>query len=359
VEFTKLGIVADLLIWYSKEVNKPPLRAQLREAKSIEEFTKLFVSAAPPLLGDPGYSDDGSLYIGSHFGQLRKRDSQGTWRSLDTGTISPITAVEAGARPIIVGTYDGLLLSSADTEQAWNRLFKFDNAEIVLNIHLVGNQYFVLTGKLQGPSSGLQAAIESLQVYTIDLRSQPQPKLIKKIALSTKVFYFGLPALKGILAGKYYLVNALTSVERLDLATLTWKKLFPPHDVTYLRTVSNGSVITAFKAQGAFSKLSVSTDFGETWTPLATPPYPVNDIRMESLVSGFASRWDVGSFASTLQWMLYDSVSKSWKQTWTTPQSACVRTIRDVSGREEFCVSSGGSILRAGSEKLVPEFLAN
>lgn len=358
-ESTNLGLVADLLVAYAEEMNSPPLREQLREAKSIEAFTKIFVSSAPPLLGDPSYNDDGSIYIGSNFGQLRKRDSQGTWRSSDTGTISAITAVEASARRIIVGTYDGLLLTSTDNEETWNRLHKFDDGEMVLSIHLIGNQYFVLTGRSKSPSVGALTAIDSLQVYTLNLPNQAQPKLVRKIELPSKLSFFGLPSVKGIHAGKYYLVNALTSVERFDLDSLSWKKLSLPHDATRLHPASNGSVITAFKAQGAFSKLSISTDFGETWSSIETPPYPVNDIRMESPASGFASRWDMGLFASALQWMQYDSATKSWKQTWAAPPSACVRTIRDVSGKERFCVSGGGSVLRVGSGKLEPEFLAD
>lgn len=356
---TNLGLVADLIVAYTQEMNSPPLRERLREARNIEAFTKLFISSAPPLLGDPSYDDDGSIYIGSNFGQLRKRDSQGTWRTSDTGTISALTAVEARARRIIVGTYDGLLLTSTDNEQTWDRLHKFDGGEMVLSIHLIGSQYFILTGRSQNPSIGVLTAIESLQVYTLDLPNQTQPKLVRKIELPSKLSFFGLPSVKGIHAGKYYLVNALTGVERFDLDTLLWKKLSLPHDATRLHSASNGSVITAFKAQGAFSKLSISTDFGETWSSIETPPYPVNDIRMESPASGFASRWDMGLFASALQWMQYDPASKSWKQTWAAPPSACVRTIRDGSGKERFCVSGGGSVLRVGSGKLVPEFLAD
>ncbi len=354
-----MGLLVALMQTYAEEVNKPPLRTQLLAAKSLEAFTKLLVSAAAPIVGESSVGEGGALYVGSNFGQLRRRDAAGTWRSIDTGTVSPITAVEAAGKRIVVGTHDGILLTSADNAQTWKRLHRFDAKETVLSIHLAGSQYLVLTGKFVGTALGTQAIIESLQVYALDLQAQAQPKLIRKIDLPTKVAWFRIYALRGSLADKYYLVNTIERVDRFDTAALTWQKLTPPHDVTHLRTANGGSVITAFKAQGGFSKLSMSTDFGNTWSPLETPPYAVNDIQMESPVSGSASRVEMSAFSSALQFTQYDPASKSWKVTWTAPQAACARTIRDASGKEQFCVSPGGSIFRLGNGKLVPEFLAD
>jgi photosystem II stability/assembly factor-like uncharacterized protein len=352
------GLLIYAIEAYIDHANKTPLRTQLRTTKSLDEFTKLYLPSAAPVLGGTSVGAAGTVYLGGNFGQLRKRDAAGTWRSIDTGTMSPLTAVEAAGNRVIVGTHDGLLLTSADNAQTWNRLHQFDKKENVLNIHLAGSQYFVLTGKFVGVATGRTAAIESLQVYTLD---QPTlaPKLLRKIDLPKKLNWAQMGALQASLAGNYYLVNTLESIERFDLSARSWKKVSAPHDVTHLRSAKNGAIVTAFKAQGGFSKLSVSTDFGDSWKAMETPPYPVNDIQMESTEAGYASRWDTGAFASAMQLTQYDPASRSWKQTWTAPTATCLRTVRDASGKEQLCVTGGGSIFRIGSGKLVPEFLAD
>ena len=342
---------------YIDHANKTPLRSQLRSAKSLDEFTKLYLPSAAPVLGGSSVSAAGTVYLGGNFGQLRMRDAAGTWRSVDTGTMSPLTAVEAVDNQLIVGTHDGLLLTSADNAKTWSRLHQFDKKENVLNIHRAGNQYLVLTGKFVDVATGRTAAMESLQVYALDLPTLA-PKLLRKIDLAQKMNWFQIPTLQASLAGNYYLVNTLDSIERFDLTARTWKKVSAPHDVTLLRSAKNGAIVTAFKAQGGFSKLSVSTDFGDSWKAMETPPYPVNDIQMTSTEAGNASRWDTGAFASAMQLTQYDPASKSWKQTWTAPVATCLRTLRDASGKEQLCVTGGGSIFNIGSGKLVPEFLA-
>jgi hypothetical protein len=338
-------------------VNNTPLRTQLRTAKSLDEFTKLYLPSAAPIMGGSSVDAAGAVYVGGNFGYLRKRDAAGAWRSIDTGTISPLSAIEAAGDRVVVGTHDGLLLTSVDNARTWNRLHQFDKKENVLNIHRAGNEYLVLTSKFVGTATGTTAAVESLQVYVLDLPTMA-PKLLRKIELPKKLNWFQMGSLQASLAGNYYLVNTLESIERFDLTTHTWKKVSAPHDVTHLRSEKNGAVVTAFKAQGVFSKLSVSTDFGDSWKAMETPPYPVNDIQMESTEVGYASRWDTGAFTSAMQLTQYDPASRSWKQTWTAPVATCVRMLRDASGKEQFCVTGGGSIFRVDSGKLVPEFVA-
>ncbi len=352
------GLLIYAIEAYIDHKNKTPLRAQLRTTKSLDEFTKLYLPSAAPVLGGSAVDAAGTVYVGGNFGHLRKRDAAGAWRSIDTGTISPITAVGAAGNRVVVGTHDGLLLTSADSAQTWTRLHQFDKKENVLNIHQVGNQYLVLTGKFVGLSTGRTAAIDSLQVYTLD-EPALAPKLLRKIDLPKKMSWFQLSSLQATVAGSYYMVGALDSVERFDLTARTWKKLAMPHDVTHLRSARNGAIVTAFKAQGGFSKLSVSTDFGDSWKAMETPSYPVNDIQMESADVGHASRWDTGAFASAMQMTKYDPASKSWKPTMTAPVATCLRTVRDVNGKEQFCVTGGGSIFNISSGKLVPELLAD
>lgn len=361
VAMANLGLIGALLMEYEAEVNKTPLRARLRSARNLAEFTGLFLDSATPVLGEPDFDASGQLFIGSNFGRLRVRDDQGNWRTIDTGAISPIMAVAVGADRWVVGTHDGQLLEGKSGAQVWTRVHQFTDGESVLSLARAGSRYVVLTGHFAGTArQGFQASFDGLQVYLFDPAARPQLRLLKKLEVSSSSPFTRRSTLQGSAAGKHVFLNAGESVERLDMATLAWKTVSPSHDVSHLRSAGDGAVLTAFKAQGLFSKLSISTDFGETWVMGETPPYPVHEIRMESLATGTASRWDTGAFSVALQTMAFDAPSKSWRATWTAPQSACVRTIRDAQGKEAWCVSGGGSILRiGGGGKLVPEFLAD
>lgn len=360
VAMTNLGLIGALLTEYEAEVNKTPLRAQLRAARNLAEFTRIFLNSATPVLGEPGFDAGGQLYIGSNFGRLRVRDDQGSWRTIDTGAISPIMAVAVGADRWVVGTHDGQLIEGKSGAQVWTRVHQFADGESVLSLARAGSRYVVLTGHFAGTArQGFHASFDGLQVHLFDPAAQPQLKLLKKLVVSSSSPFTRLATLQAGAGGQHVFLNAGESVERLDMATLAWKTVSPSHDVSHLRVAGGAGVLTAFKAQGLFSKLSVSTDLGETWLMVETPPYPVHDIRMEGPTAGSASRWDTGAFSVALQTTAFDASSKSWRPTWTAPQSVCARTIRDAQGKEAWCVSGGGSILRIDNGKLVPEFLAD
>lgn len=351
--------VLEQLAAHDAAQKRTPLREQLRQVKSLDEFAKLYVASSTPLLGETSSDKTGALYVGANFGQLRKREVSGAWHSIDTGTISPITAVEAAADPILVGTHNGLLLASGDNAQTWKRLHNFGTHETVLGIHFTGAQYLILTAKLVNPAAWERASLQSLQIYALDLPALSAPTLIRKIDLPKNYAQQRTSAYHATLAGKYYLVNTFEGIERFDLAARTWKTISPGHEVSNLRSANSGALITAFKAQGGFSKLHISTDSGDTWTTMERPSYPVLDIRMESKDVGFATRIDMGAFSSALQWTQYDAASKSWKEVFTAPKVTCERTLRDANGRDQFCVTVRGTIFRVGTGGMVPEYVAD
>jgi hypothetical protein len=170
---------------------------------------------------------------------------------------------------------------------------------------------------------------------------------------------YEIGAMSGVLHGKYYFLTLFDRVERFDSQASTWKDVSPPHVVSVLNAAPNPATLTAFKAQGVFSKLSVSVNAGDSWIPMETPSYPVVDIRLEGTQAGFASRIDMGAFSSGYQFVRYDAATKAWPTVWTAPPGLCMRTLRDQTGTEKFCVSPGGSIFRIDGGKPVPEFAAN
>jgi len=354
-----LGLIGALIAEHVEEANKTPLKVRLRSTKDLESFTALALSAGAPLIAAPSYDKLGNLYIGSNFGQLRIRDGKGNWQSISTGTLSPLIAVEARGNRILVGGTEGLLLSSTDGAKTWKPLYRFGKDEAVLSITHTDAEDFVLTARIQGDATSVYAKFDGLNVYALDWSAEAAPRLVQRIPASMFVFAAMGYAPLAMVVDHYYFVNAGDTLERLDLSTHSWKKITPPHSVSYLRKSSNGKTLTAFKAQGAFSKLSVSSDLGETWSSVETPSYPVLDIHMESPSTGMAARVDVGAFSSALQLVRYDASSKTWKKTWTSPSAGCARALQGPSEDVQLCITPGGSILRIDGDKLIPEALAD
>lgn len=351
------GLIGDLMMVAAQKANQAPLRDRLRAATDLKEFTALYASSAAPLIGDSATDAHGNLYIGSNFGMLRKRDTRGEWSSIDTGTIAAVTAVHANEQAIVIGTQDGRLRTSVDRGRTWSALHRFSDRESVQSIHHVAGRYLIVTGQT-ADARERQPGITGASVYEMRSASSERPNLIRKLDFASRVVPFLASSITGVVADRFFYLNSISGVDRLDLTNGTWTTVKVPHEVHYLRSSSDGKLLTGFKEQGLFSKLSISSDYGATWLPLNTPPYHVQDVRMETSTSGAGLRWDSGLFAAALQWITYDDQTKSWTPVWTAPPASCVRAVRDSSGAAQLCVSSGGSIFRLTPQGLVPEFLA-
>jgi hypothetical protein len=117
----------------------------------------------------------------------------------------------------------------------------------------------------------------------------------------------------------------------------------------------DGTLITAMRIQGAFSKLSVSKDGGATWLAYSRPAYAIYDAVLETAEAGSASRWNSHTFTATLELYSYDATLKDWRKTAEAP-AGCIQMLRDESYRQRFCLTSGGSILDRKDDKWVVEF---
>jgi hypothetical protein len=117
----------------------------------------------------------------------------------------------------------------------------------------------------------------------------------------------------------------------------------------------DGTVITAVRILGAFSKISVSQDAGVTWLPYARPAYAVYDAMLETADRGSASRWNPHMFTATLEFYSYDASAKAWLKTSEAPPG-CSRLLRNASRRQRFCLTAGGSILDRQNDQWVVEF---
>jgi hypothetical protein len=343
---THLGLIADLIMMYDRKVNKPPLSKQLREARTLETLMPLARLAVAPRIEEAGVDEALNFYYGADFGQVRVRHADGVWGSIDTGTLDEITAVSAKGTRLVAGTLRGALLAGADSGQSWSPLRRLDRDEIVVDIDHVGARWFVLAAQSAGQRNPWMLA-GRLRVYSSARDDFADLAPIKDFVIPKNMFgrIDGFPqSLVGRVVGASYFVNTITELQRLDTHTLEWTAAKPPHRVDSFEVSRDGTLITAVRLQGAFSKITVSNDGGSTWLPYSRPPYTLYDVVLETADSGVATRWNSHAFSASLELYSYDPKIKDWRKTGEAP-AGCVQLLHDADSRQRFCLTSGGSIL--------------
>jgi hypothetical protein len=358
---TGLGLIADLLNDYVRHVNKPPLNQQLKETKSIEEFFRVVAGTVPPLTDEQAADSEGRLYYGAELGQVRVRARNGEWTSLDTGTLQRVTAVEVSGRKIVAGTVRGEIRTS-DDGKTWRRHFSFAADEAVVDIDRVGDRWIVLTAKLlasnlvTGPAGTQVQAVDLLKVYSATGDDLAGMAPLRDLVLPDKTFR--ALDMRGQSSGGAWFINVGADMLRLDVATMQWSTSSPGHRVSSFNISPKTGLLAAYRQQGAFSKLSLTSDQGRTWREVDTPPYTIYDVYFESPEKGLATRWASGAFSATIEFMVYDPAADKWQKTHEAP-AGCVRLLRNADNVQRWCVTSGNSVLNYVDGKWVAEFAVN
>jgi len=364
-----LGLVADLLLAHDRKVNKPPLAKILKETRDRDAFLALAKSSMPPRAEESAVDDRGNLYFGADLGQIRVRDTAGNWSSLDTGSLLEVTAVEASGSRLVAGNIRGQLLTSSGG--AWTLAHALDPGQAVLDIDRAGSRWFVLAAEFvdTGPPGGFVAAPpgtprswtlkQSLHVYSGTSDDFSDLAIVKDFPMPPiwRAHWRGASdSVVGMVNGQNYVVNTGAGIQRLDLTTLNWSTAIDPgHRVDNVRFSADGKIMTAIRQQGAFSKVSTSTDLGATWTPQSRPPYVLYDVAFKTADSGDATRWNMNAFGVVLEFYQYDPEVKDWRKAYESPPG-CVQMLRDASFAQMFCLTSGGSLLVHQDGAWVAEF---
>jgi hypothetical protein len=359
---TNLGLIADLITLYERERNKPPLNAQLKQAATIEEFYRGAVSVLPPATDEPASDAAGNLYYGAELGQVRMRSRDGQWSTLDTGTIQAVMAVEASGNLLVAGTAAGELRVSSD-RKTWRRAAALPADEAVVDIDRFGKRWIVLGARMQtrfagGPYGGAYQTAEVLRVYSTTSDDLGGLALLREVQLTEPWLVFLGRTPRGQGAGNAYYVTSVAEMLKLDLATLQWTTLpNPGHGMHGFHVAKNG-LVTAYRNQGIFSKINLSTDQGATWRPAETPPYPFYDVAFEAPDKGLATRFAMGAFSSTIEFLEFDATQNKWQKTHEAP-GGCARLLRDADNVQRYCLTTGNSILNYVGGKWLVEAAVN
>jgi hypothetical protein len=370
---TNLGLVADLLMAYNNKVNRPALNQQLREAPTLEEMWRLARFTMKPQTDEGALDDQGNLYYGANLGQLRVRRASGEWGGIDTGTLEHITAVEASGAKLVVGTNRGRLLASSDRGESWYHVASINADDAVIDIDHQGDRWFVVGAKYTPQPPNPAGFVNMRSVHEVRLYTSEQlggfaeiPQLVSPHARDLELLrelgrpnsgmWAGYPeTFSGTFHGSNYYVGALNELLRVDAATLAITSLKPPHLVAGFNLSGAAPTITTFLPAGLRSKVSVSKDGGATWAEYKRPSISFYDVTFDESGRGRASRWSVGVWKATLEFVDWDPAAKDWKLDYTTPPG-CMQILREGQNNQKFCVTTGASILVRDGEGWKAEF---
>ncbi len=356
---TGLGLIADLISLYERNVNEPPIQQRIKEATSVDSIYHLALTSMPPRTDEPGVDAAGSLYYGADLGQVRVRNGDGHWSALDTGTLQAITAVEASAGRLVVGTASGEIRASGDGGISWQKIAAVDATESVVDIDRIDGRWIVISA-VTAPLVPTVEITKRWKVYSSVRDDMSELSLIRDTTVPDAAEFASRVGIRGQAAGHdTYYINALTELQKLDLRTMQWAAIKPPQSlITHFSLSNDGAVLTVFLARGGFSKLSVSPDQGATWQSPDRPSYQVKGIHFETMKIAHATRTEVSAFSSRFQFLNYDPVADGWVKAYEAP-AGCTQLLRGVDNLQRFCLTSGGSILDYSNGKWVVEFAAN
>jgi hypothetical protein len=358
-----MGLITDLLLAYSQKVNKPSTLEALKQTKDATEFLRLVRTFTLPLQDEPAQLPDTTLFFPADFGQLRKRSPGGEWTSVGMDTLRSILAVEYADGRLVAGADDGRIRESRDAGQSWRMLKEFGRKESVLDIDHGDGTWVVTTVEAFADSNasrgkGLIVAAKGTPSQHVRVYTGRQPDLTdlalsKDFVLAPKD-QIGWMGARGQLAdGRYYLM-AGTSVQRLDLASGQWSTLTPGPRISSLRVNAQTGVLTAMWSQGAFSKVYVSNDRGDTWKQIGRPPYIIADVQMDTMESGWASRWNMNAFSGVWETYAFNPAKADWDKSGEAPFNC--RMMRVATDMPVLCFTPDAAILALRDGKWSAEF---
>lgn len=350
-----LGMVVDLMNAYHAKVNKPSINKQLRETKNIDTFFSIAKSSTPPINTEPAIDKNSTLYYGADFGQIRTRTKNGEWSALDTNTLTEVTSIEIFQNTIVAGHEDGVIQISTDNGKIWKKIHALASDEIIKDIDRVGDEWFVVTKTDKKIVNNEVVNLNKQKIYRSNNGELNNLTLLKEFSHD-----YGWPGSYGESDSKFYYVPMYTDLYRFNIKTQEWKLITPGKAIHTFHLTDGTNIITSWLAGGAFSKLHLSTDNGDNWKELDTPPYTIDNIYFTSPTEGKATRLGMGMFQSTLEEYAYNSTNNNWTKTREGP-AGCAYFLQDETKQTRFCVMPGGNIFsnKTTDNKWAAEFIVD
>lgn len=330
------GLIFDLMVSYQRSVNKPSINKQLAVTKDIDKFFEIAKGGMPPNTDQTAADNEGNLYFGAALGQIRTRSKDGVWASLDTGSLSAVTAVWIGENNFFAGFEDGTIKVSKNKGITWNVLTHLNRGQEILDIDFIKGKLVVVTC-----TSERRQFVKFLMGVSVYISQNETLSDLKSVFTKEDRGWYG--EVRGESNGGYYFFNFSGDLFKLNLEGYAVDRVAVPKQISSFHLASDNKTIAAWLPSGAFSNAFLSSNLGDTWREIDTPPMVINDIVFQNEDVGVALRLNPGMFTSTPEYYAYDKVKNKWTKT-ADGLAGCVKMLHDEKNLTKFCVSPGGNI---------------
>ena len=348
----RFGLMADLKKAYESRVTAEPVFSIYRDGVSIDAFLSAAKKAARPATKKPVEDAQGRMFFGAPLGQVRLRDAGGVWSALDTGCLHTVTAVEWWGSRLLAGFDNGEIRQSLDDGKTWNVVASLESMTAVIDISRLADQWFITTARSITLRNGLDS-VDQISVYSA--LKDDLTDIIKNRDFTVDKEPFVTPSAKS--HKNFLYVNAFLKLWRMDAATMQWRAVGPDTDLHGFQVAPDSGALAAYRIKGAFSKLFVSADHGETWSKYDNPPYVIMDIRFTGPNQGQTARWNMSAFSGAIELLQYDKSRDNWTKSGDAP-AGCNLAFADKTHAVKLCVTPGGNILSNADGKWAIEFAA-
>jgi hypothetical protein len=346
-----MGLIPDLLLNASYRNAMPPQVRALLDAKSPEEFLGRAREITLPMYEEAAIDRDGKTYFGADLGRIRVRDPDGHWSSIGMDTLHTIPAVEWVDGVLVAGSDDGVIRRSQDGGATWSGLRRIAG-DAVIDIDHQDGAWLVTTSHVIPQPNGM-FFLDRLSVHRATRPDLSDLERLRDFPIDAKAKdLVGWIGAQPQVHGQWFMINT-GKLQRLDLSTLAWKELAVPSRISRFNIDPDSGLVSATFAMGAFSKIHVSEDNGETWTQIGRPPYAIFDVQMQGRDQGYAVRLNADAVKTRWQVYAFDAGINDWRMASEAPSNC--KPLRANMSQPILCLRGDGSIRRLDAGKWVSE----
>ena len=328
------GFLVDLLIEAENKSLGGQLQTDLLTIKDVDKlYDRLVLKSLPQThfneLGIVHVTNDnqGNQYFPAQLGQIKKRNKEGSWISIDTGYTSSVKTLQVDESFIYAGLASGQLILSRDSGNSWDEIYHFDGMT-VSKVHKVGQKLFVLTH---------HSANKSSHIFSSDLKSKLEFVELKKSNRAISI-----EPMSQQVGNTLYFNLSVEEIFKLKADSMAITVQPIPDSLINFYVSPEGSITVMTRS--VFGNLHVSDPYGKNWKEIDFP----------KMGKAYFSSYDTGAAFAWGKVKEYDSNKEKWKSV-ANFHDGCLVALVDEEKLDLFCTDIEGNIFKYHNKNWKPE----
>jgi len=289
------------------------------------------------LINKPVMNKHGEIFAGSMLGQILKRNSNGKWSQLDTGSIHEVISVfPLNDKTLIAGGDAGLFVISTDLGKSWKKLppLPIRGANFFTGRDSAGRFYTVTRREndaiLFSSTDIYKGNWKKLREFKIE-KGWSVPWSAAEVNLVDDHLFMALPP------HNFHGYNTTTNKWHDSLAPFSWTgqvRMLP------------GGMTYAVGTAGMLNSLFVSPDYGKTWSELDTSTRSANPIFLDPANGYMTHSKAISIIAAQYEQVLHrtEDGGKTWQEMGHLPSKFHNGLFATGKNSPLFMTTSDGSI---------------